>query len=204
MIATRRSAEKTPIADLSSGLLCLLMAAQTGIRPHCLSQAHQAKTLVMAIMHEGWATSVWAEMRQNRKLALRPEADTQIAAGGTLASDPFKLANASNCTNESARSSASLAIDGRRRTGAFLLKGPTNFREMTLELCGKRADQIYRLVGSGADMSIVQHSHLIGEVVRGTLRALTVQPGRTRYFCVINGQTTYRILKAYGRLPKPA
>jgi hypothetical protein len=56
VIATRRSAQKTPIADLSSGLLCSLMAAQTGIRPHCQSQAHQAKTLVMAIMHEGRAT----------------------------------------------------------------------------------------------------------------------------------------------------
>jgi hypothetical protein len=100
--------------------------------------------------------------------------------------------------------SASLSIGGRRRTAAFLLKGPTNFREMTLDMCGKRADQVYRLAGSGAEVSIVQHSHLIGEAVRGTLKAMTVHPGRTRYFCVIDGQTTYRILKAYGRLPAPA
>ncbi|MGX1587875.1 hypothetical protein [Brevundimonas diminuta] len=45
--------------------------------------------------------------------------------------------------------SASLSIGGRRRTAAFLLKGPTSFREMTLDMCGKQADQIYRLAGSG-------------------------------------------------------
>ncbi|WP_165191635.1 hypothetical protein [Caulobacter soli] len=97
--------------------------------------------------------------------------------------------------------SCAVTVADRRRTAAFLLKGPTNFREMTLEMCGKRADQVYRLVNSGADISIVQHAHLIGEVVRGTLRGLTVHPGRPRFYCVIDGQTTYRILKAYDLLP---
>lgn len=96
--------------------------------------------------------------------------------------------------------SASIAVKERRRTAAFLLKDPTNFREMTMEMCGKRADQIYRLVGSGAEISIVQNSHQIGEVVRGTLRSLTVLPGSPRKYCVIDGQTTYRIFKAYGLL----
>ena len=96
--------------------------------------------------------------------------------------------------------SASLTLGGRRRTAAFLLKGPTQFREMTLEMCGKRADQIYRLVHSGSDISIVQHSHQIGEVVRGTLRSLTVFPGSHGKYCVIDGKTTYRLFKAYGLL----
>lgn len=65
---------------------------------------------------------------------------------------------------------------------------------------GARADQIYRLVGSGADISIVQHAHQIGEVVRGTLRSMTIFPGTPRKYCVIDGQTTYRIFKAYGLL----
>lgn len=97
--------------------------------------------------------------------------------------------------------SSAVSVGGRRRTAAFLLKGPTHFREMTLEMCGKRADQIYRLVNSGTEISIVQHSHLIGEAVRGTLRGLTVHPGRPKFYCVIDGQLTYRILKAYDVLP---
>lgn len=93
--------------------------------------------------------------------------------------------------------SANVSFQGRRRTAAFLLKGPSMFREMTLEMCGKRADQIFRLVNSGADISIVQHSHQIGEVVRATLRSMTVFPGQPRKYCLIDGQATYRILKAY-------
>ena len=69
---------------------------------------------------------------------------------------------------------------------------------MTLDMCGKRADQIHRVVDSDADVSIVQHSHLIGAVVRRTLRNLTVYPGgNRRKYCLIDGQATYRILKAY-------
>jgi len=96
--------------------------------------------------------------------------------------------------------SGNVSVQGRRRTAAFLLKGPTNFREMTLDMCGKRADQILRLVQSGADISIVQHSHQVGEAVRETLRELVVKPGRSRKYCVMDGQTTYRMLKAYDLL----
>lgn len=100
--------------------------------------------------------------------------------------------------------SANVTVAGRRRTAAFLLKGPTNFREMTPAMCGKNGDQIYRLSNSGADISIVQHSHLIGSAVRETARAFIVQPGdRARKFCVMDGQATYRLLKAYGWLPLP-
>jgi len=94
--------------------------------------------------------------------------------------------------------SANVSVQGQRRTAAFLLKGPTHFREMTLEICGRRADQIHRMVGSNADVSVVQHSHLIGTVVRRTLRELTIRPGNSRRrYCLIDGLATYRILKAY-------
>ena len=97
--------------------------------------------------------------------------------------------------------SASIMVNGQRRNAAFLLKGPSPFREMTLDMCGKRADQIHRVVDSDADVSIVQHSHLIGAVVRRTLRNLTVYPGgNRRKYCLIDGQATYRILKAYSLL----
>jgi hypothetical protein len=98
--------------------------------------------------------------------------------------------------------SANVTVGGRRRTAAFLLKGPTNFREMTLDMTGKRADQIYRLTRTDAEIYVVQHSHLIGDAVRGTLRALTIYPGgRKKKYCVVDGLATYRILKGYGKLP---
>ena len=89
-------------------------------------------------------------------------------------------------------------VNGRRRTASFLLKGPSRFREMTLDMCGERADQIHRMVDTDADISIIQHAHKIGPVVRRTLRTLTVLPGGSRRkFCLIDGAATYRILKAY-------
>jgi hypothetical protein len=100
--------------------------------------------------------------------------------------------------------SSNVGVDGRRFTAAFLLKGPAQFREMTLDMCGARADQIFRLVQSEADLSIVQHAHLVGTVVRETLRRMVVQPGGRRKYCVIDGQATYRILKAYNLLAPDA
>ncbi len=104
--------------------------------------------------------------------------------------------------------SGNVTVSGCRKTAAFLLKGPRGgkwFREMTLDMCGERSDQVFRLTASKADISIVQHCHLIGHAVRETLRCFTVRPGRTvsgnaRKYCLIDGQATYRILKAYDLL----
>jgi hypothetical protein len=99
--------------------------------------------------------------------------------------------------------SGNVMVGGRRRTAAFLLKGPTRFQEMVPAMCGKNGDQIYRLTKAGADISVVQHAHTIGPAVRETVRSLVVTPGnRSRKFCIIDGQATYRLLKAYGLLPK--
>jgi hypothetical protein len=97
--------------------------------------------------------------------------------------------------------SANVTVGGRRRTAAFLFKGPTKFQEMVPAMCGKNGDQIYRLTKAGADICIVQHAHLISPAVRETLRSMVVTPGRSRKFCVMDGQATYRLLKAYGMLP---
>ena len=95
--------------------------------------------------------------------------------------------------------SGNVTVGGARRTASFMFKGPGNgFREMTLEMCGKRADQIHRMVGTQADLSIVQHCHQIGPTVRQTLRNLVVYPGGSRRkYCVVDGIATFRILKAY-------
>lgn len=99
---------------------------------------------------------------------------------------------------------ANISIAGKPTTAAFMFKGPAGgrlFREMTLDMCGSRADQIHRMVDANADVSTVQHCHTIGHVVRRTLRSLTVYPGCShRKYCLIDGLATYRILKAYSVL----
>jgi hypothetical protein len=60
---------------------------------------------------------------------------------------------------------------------------------MTLEMYGKRADQIYRLAKTSAEVLVVQHAHLVGDAVRGTLSALTIVPGgKSKKYCVMDGQ----------------
>lgn len=95
---------------------------------------------------------------------------------------------------------ASLHLGAQQITAAFILKGPATFREMTPDLLGARADQIYRLACTPAQMLVVQHCHHIGEAVRATLRAFAVTPHNPRRYCLIDGKETYRILKAYGQI----
>lgn len=123
-----------------------------------------------------------------------PEIKVKDAIAGLL-SEPTKKDWAGESNDHF---SANILVHGRRRTAAFLLKGPSDFREMSLDMCGKRANQILRMVDSDADISVVQHAHLISSDVRRTLRALTIRPGNfRRKYCLIDGQATYRILKAH-------
>ncbi|MCG8038558.1 MAG: hypothetical protein JAZ19_16150 [Candidatus Thiodiazotropha taylori] len=96
--------------------------------------------------------------------------------------------------------SANLTLGHKRTTGAFLLKGPARFEEMQPRHLGKNADQIYRLSNSPANLLVVQHCHTIGEAVRATLRAFAVTPHDPRYYCLLDGQDTFRLLKAYGKI----
>jgi len=93
--------------------------------------------------------------------------------------------------------SSSVHLSEERVTAAFLLKGPADFREMTPDMLGKRADQIYRLAQTPAQLLIVQHCHQIGEAVRATLRVFAVTPHNPRRYCLIDGKDTYKILRAY-------
>ena len=90
-----------------------------------------------------------------------------------------------------------LHLAGRRVTGAFLLKGPSDFRPMQLNHLGQNNDQIVRLSHEPADVLFVQHSHDIRQPVRETLRAFAVQPCRARSYCLIDGRDSLRLLRAY-------
>lgn len=92
--------------------------------------------------------------------------------------------------------------NGRRATGAFLLKCPAKFAPMSLNHLGKNNDQIVRLAHEPADILFVQHCHDIGAPVRETLRAFAVQPSNARRYCLIDGRDSLRLLNAYGLYEK--
>lgn len=93
---------------------------------------------------------------------------------------------------------AHLHLQGRRVSGAFVLKGPARFSPMTLNYLGKNNDQIFRLAQEPADVLIVQHCHDITPPVRATLRAFAVQPSNARRYCLIDGRDSLWLLQAYG------
>lgn len=94
-----------------------------------------------------------------------------------------------------------LMLNGERKSGAFMFKGPSAWGEMKPKHLGKNGDQIYRLHQSQAEVLFVQHCHHIGEAVRDTLRAFAVKPSNPRHYCLIDGKETYKIFMAYGLLP---
>lgn len=100
--------------------------------------------------------------------------------------------------------SPSVHISGKTITAAFLLKGPgSSFEEMKAKHLGKNGDQIYRLATTPAQMIVVQHCHRISMPVYEQLKRFALYPPFPKRFCLIDGEATYRILKAYKKLPKP-
>lgn len=99
--------------------------------------------------------------------------------------------------------SANLTVDGKRRTGAVLLKGPSRFHPMIPTDLGKNGDQLYRLFNIPADIFIVQHCHAIGAAVRKQAEAYAFQRAFTKPCRVVfmDGLTTARLLRAHGKWP---
>lgn len=99
--------------------------------------------------------------------------------------------------------SAELLVDGQRRTGAFLLKGPAKFHQMMPRDLGKNGDQLYRLFNIPADLYIVQHCHTISAAVRKTIEAFALHRSLTAAcrYVIIDGYETARLLRAAGAWP---
>jgi hypothetical protein len=97
---------------------------------------------------------------------------------------------------------ANLVVNGGWRVAtAFLLKGKgLRRRELQISDCGKNGDQIVRLVDSPAELFIVQFVGNISEAVikdlDGKILSLHAQ-GKAARYCIIDGQDTARLLKAY-------
>jgi hypothetical protein len=95
-------------------------------------------------------------------------------------------------------------IAGARRESAFLLKG-NGLKKATMEIrdCGKNGDQLLRLFKTPARIFIVQFVGNISESVVSDVDGKVRQArtdGRESWYCIIDGQDTARVLKAYGEL----
>ena len=96
--------------------------------------------------------------------------------------------------------SGRILVDGERKTGAFLLKGPAKFHPMTLRDLGKNADQIYRLFNIPAQVYVIQHCHDVGAAVRKTVEAYALHRSFTApcHFIIMDGVATAQLLRAHG------
>lgn len=93
--------------------------------------------------------------------------------------------------------STQVRFDGRRRSTAFLFKGPSKFRPMTMAELGKNGDQIDRLFSEPAEILVLQHCHEVTHPVRAVMRAYAERVGHLRLFCIIDGYDTLRILQTF-------
>jgi hypothetical protein len=99
---------------------------------------------------------------------------------------------------------SNVIINSRRRETAFLLKG-NGIRNRTMQIsdCGHNGDQILRLCESPAELFVIQFVGNISEAVikdiDGKIRQMRSQ-GKDVWYCIIDGQDTARILRAYNEL----
>lgn len=90
-----------------------------------------------------------------------------------------------------------VSVGGKHIQCAFLFKGPARFSEMKMLHLGKNGDQIERLFSEPADLLILQHCHSVSAAVRNTMRAFASRVHDLRYFSILDGYDTIRLLKAY-------
>jgi hypothetical protein len=74
-------------------------------------------------------------------------------------------------------------------------------KAMEIKNCGANGDQILRLVNSPAKLYIVQYVGVVSEAViadiDGKVRQARSQ-GKGTCYCIMDGQDTARVLRAYG------
>ena len=92
-----------------------------------------------------------------------------------------------------------LRVDGRAHSAAFLLKGPSRFKPMTIGMLGKNGDQLERLARTSAEILVVQHCHEIRPEVHALLRSLASDYRHVRRYLLLDGFDTFR-LAAYAGL----
>jgi hypothetical protein len=101
--------------------------------------------------------------------------------------------------------STHLIYQGKRLAVGFLLKGPgIKSTTLTINRLGKNGDQIVRLTSINLDLYTVQFVGTISQAVVEHLEAQVKQAAQkarqSRYYCVIDGTDTIRLLRAYRKL----
>lgn len=94
-------------------------------------------------------------------------------------------------------------INKKPVSAAFIFKGPSVSGEMHPSHMGKRGDQLPRAFDEPVDLVVVQHCNKIANTVVRLTEALAMDCRRPRRYCIIDGEDTVRILKAYGLFPPP-
>jgi len=99
---------------------------------------------------------------------------------------------------------ANLIVNGTRHETAFLLKGNgLRSRVMEIKHCGANGDQLLRLCNSPAKLFVVQFVGNISEAVvsdiDGKVRQMRAE-GKDAWYCIMDGQDTARVLRAYKEL----
>jgi hypothetical protein len=92
----------------------------------------------------------------------------------------------------------------KRLAAGFLLKGPAVKGTLTIRQLGKNGDQVVRLTSNSLDLYVVQFVGPIAQTVVDHLDAHVCQAAqkttRDKYYCVIDGTDTARLLRAYQKL----
>ncbi len=70
---------------------------------------------------------------------------------------------------------------------------------MKMTHLGKNGDQIERLFSEPAELLVLQHCHKVSTAVRSTIRAFASRIHDLRYFAIVDGYDTVRLLTAYGK-----
>lgn len=127
-----------------------------------------------------------------------PEASVKDALAEILG-EPFVL-----CDWGGERSdlyTSRLFIDGTPVSSAWLLKGPSFDRPMTIAALGKQGDQIDRLYSEPAELLVLQHCHQVRTEVVNMMETYAWDMRRLRRFMILDGSDTARILRACDKLP---
>ncbi|MEU0538320.1 hypothetical protein ABZ319_00475 [Nocardia sp. NPDC005978] len=90
---------------------------------------------------------------------------------------------------------------GRQISAAWLFKGPGFPRAMDIKALGKNGDQIDRLFTEPAELLVLQHCHQIKPSVVGMMDAYAHDARHPRFYMIIDGADTGRILRSLGLLP---
>lgn len=98
---------------------------------------------------------------------------------------------------------AQVRLYGEPISAAFIFKGPSVKGEMHPANMGKRGDQLIRAFDEPADLILVQHCNKIANSVVRMAEALAANLARPRRYCMLDGNDTVRLLKAYGMFPPP-